>query len=66
MDKLLKKENLDKLIRSVKAKGGRVVAPTIDARQVVYKAVNGADEIVFDYILPRNSYKDFLFPRPRS
>ncbi len=62
-DKLLKKENLDKLIRSVNASGGRVVAPTIDARQVVYKVVNGAAEIVFDYILPRNSYKEFLFPQ---
>src|SRR5574340_1683198 len=62
-DKLLKKENLDKLVRSVNAAGGRVVAPTIVARQVVYKAINGADEITFDYILPRNSYKEFLFPQ---
>ncbi len=62
-DKFLKKENLSLLVSSVRAKGGRFIAPVIDARQVVYKEVKGADEIVFDYILPRNSYKELVFPQ---
>lgn len=62
-DKFLKRENLGKLIESVASKGGRFVAPTVDARQVVYREVSGADEVTFDYILPRNSYKDWVFPQ---
>lgn len=62
-DKFLKKENIGKLIDSVRAKGGRFVAPVMDARQVVFKPVAKAGDIVFDYILARNSYKEFLFPQ---
>jgi ferredoxin len=62
-DKILKKEKLGALIKSVTAKGGRFVAPTTDARQVVFKKVKSADEVAGDYILARNSFKEFLFPQ---
>lgn len=62
-DKFLKKEDVAKLVAAVIAKNGRFVAPTIDARQVVFKPVKTAEEITFDYILARNSYKEFVFPQ---
>ncbi|MEK7773772.1 MAG: 4Fe-4S dicluster domain-containing protein [Deltaproteobacteria bacterium] len=62
-DGFLKKENLGRLIDSVRSKGGRFAAPAVDGRQVVYRAISGADEMTWDYILPRNSFKDFLFPQ---
>lgn len=63
VEKLLKKENLDKLITSVKADGGRWIAPVTDARQVVFKAVTKHEDMASDYILARNSYKEVLFPQ---
>jgi len=63
-DKILKREALGALIDSVRKGGGRFVAPTTDARQVVFKEVSGAEEVVLDdYILARNSYKEFIFPQ---
>src|SRR4030066_2591715 len=63
-EKILKREALGALIDSVKKGGGRFVAPTTDARQVVFKEVAGAAEVVLDdYILARNSYKEFVFPQ---
>lgn len=62
-DKYLKKENLDKLIASVATGGGRFIAPAIDARQVVFKSVEKAADITREYILARNSYKEFIFPQ---
>ncbi|MFQ5736817.1 MAG: 4Fe-4S dicluster domain-containing protein [Thermodesulfobacteriota bacterium] len=63
-DKILKRDALDNLIASVRSKGGRFIAPVEDARQVVFKEVAGAGEVVLDgYILARNSYKEYLFPQ---
>lgn len=62
-DKILKKESLGSLIESVTGKGGRFVAPALDARQVVFKKITTAEEVVSDYILARNSFKEFLFPQ---
>jgi len=63
-EKILKREALGALIDSVRKNGGRFVAPTADARQVVFKEVAGAAEVVLDdYILARNSYKEFVFPQ---
>ena len=62
-DKFLKAENLEKLVSSVRSSGARFVAPTLDARQVVYKAVANAADIVKDHVLPRNSYKERFFPQ---
>lgn len=63
VEKLLKKENLNKLIASVRADGGRFIAPVMEARQVVYKTLSSASEMVDDYILPRNSFKEAVFPQ---
>jgi len=62
-DKILKKTDLGSLIESVTKKGGRFVAPVMDARQVVFKKVTSAEEVVKEYILARNSFKEFLFPQ---
>ena len=62
-NKLLKKENIGKLIDALTSEGSVFVAPKLDARQVVYAPVSKFDEIVFDYIIPRNSFKEFLFPQ---
>lgn len=62
-DKTLKKEDLGKLIDSVRAKGGRFVAPALVTRQVVFRSVKSAEEVATDYILARNSFKEFLFPQ---
>lgn len=62
-DKLLKKEDLGKLIGSVVGGGGLFVAPTMDSRQVVFKPVNKAEDVVSDYIVARNSYKEYIFPQ---
>jgi ferredoxin len=62
-ERFLKKDNLDKLIGSITKGGGRFVAPVTDARQVVYAEVTGAKDIISDYILPRNSYKGWVFPQ---
>lgn len=62
-EKYLKKEDLDNLIGSVRSGGGRFVAPTVDTRQVVYTEVSNAGEITQDYVLPRNTYKEWVFPQ---
>lgn len=62
-DKLLKKEDFGRLIESVINKGGRFIAPAADARQVVFRKVARAEDAATDYILARNSYKEFLFPQ---
>jgi len=62
-DRFLKREDLTGLIESVRSGGGRFVAPTVEARQVVYKEVSSADEISADYIIPVNTYKEWVFPQ---
>ncbi|MCR4288253.1 MAG: hypothetical protein NUW09_09600, partial [Deltaproteobacteria bacterium] len=63
---LLKKDKLDSLISGVASSGGRFVAPGIEARQVVFKEVRSTEEFAKDYILPRNSYKERLFPQTEA
>jgi ferredoxin len=62
-EKFLKKESLDDLIGSVRSAGGRFVAPGIDARQVVYMEIAEAGEIDWEYIIPKNTYKEWVFPQ---
>ncbi|MBE9529251.1 MAG: 4Fe-4S dicluster domain-containing protein [Proteobacteria bacterium] len=64
-EKYIAKDALGALITVVTSNGGRFVAPTLDARQVVYKEVTAAEAVVDvnDYILPRNSYKEIAFPQ---
>ncbi len=62
-NKFLRKENLGKLLGFIVNGGGNFVAPVLDAGQVVYAPVANMEEVVFDYIIPRNSFKEFLFPQ---
>jgi len=62
-DKFLKKENLGKLINALTSEGSVFVAPKMVAKQVVYAPVTSTEEIVFDYIVPSNPFKEFLFPQ---
>lgn len=62
-DIFLKTENLDRLISSVRRDNGRFIAPCTDARQTVLKEAHAAKDVVADYILAHNSYKEFLFPQ---
>jgi ferredoxin len=59
----LKKEALNKLIESFTGDGGVFIAPTLDGRQVFYSPVSSSEEMTFDYIVPKNSHKDILFPQ---
>lgn len=59
----LRKENLGKLMEFIVNGGGNFVAPVLDAGQVVYSPVTNMEDAVFDYIIPRNSFKEFLFPQ---
>ncbi|HLC96143.1 MAG TPA: hypothetical protein VJH97_02385, partial [Candidatus Nanoarchaeia archaeon] len=65
-NKLFKKENLGKLIDTLIGEGSIFVAPRMGARQVVYAPVSKFEEIVFDYIIPINSFKEFLFPQTET
>lgn len=60
-NKFLKKENIGKLIEALNKEGSVFVAPTLVAQQVVYAPVAKMEDIIFDYIVPRNSFKEFLF-----
>lgn len=62
-EKILRRSDIGRLIDSVGTKGGAFVAPALVARQVVFKAVKSVEEVSFDYILARNSYKEFVFPQ---
>jgi formate hydrogenlyase subunit 6/NADH:ubiquinone oxidoreductase subunit I len=68
MDKkfLLKKDDLGKLIEGVTASGALFVAPTPEAGGVYYKPVTGAELVVFDHILPKNTFKGFFFPQTEA
>ncbi|MBI5559660.1 MAG: 4Fe-4S dicluster domain-containing protein, partial [Deltaproteobacteria bacterium] len=61
--RLLRKEKIDTLIKDVARDGFLFVAPKVAARQVVYGPVSSAEDIEFDYIIPGNSFKEFLFPQ---
>jgi ferredoxin len=63
MKRLLKKVNIGRLIEGVKRGGGVFVAPKTAGCEVVYAPIGSAGEMVFDYILPRNSFKEFFFPQ---
>ncbi|HHL39301.1 MAG TPA: hypothetical protein ENJ37_02235 [Deltaproteobacteria bacterium] len=46
--------------------GRRFVAPVVDARQVVYREIDDASRVCLDYIVPRNSVKEFMFPQTET
>lgn len=59
----LKKEELNDLIASVRASGAVFVAPTVEAGRVIYKELESAELITEDYIIPVNTYKQWVFPQ---
>ncbi|MBI5234562.1 MAG: 4Fe-4S dicluster domain-containing protein [Deltaproteobacteria bacterium] len=63
MTRILKKEDLERLIVDVINNGSRFIAPKRQARQVVYLPIDSPDELEMDYIAPRNSFKEYLFPQ---
>ncbi len=59
----LKKTELNDLVASVRSAGALFVAPAIEAGRVVYKEMSDGDGITLDYIIPVNTYKEWLFPQ---
>jgi ferredoxin len=60
---LITKEGLKKLAERLLGEGIQVAAPTERANQPVYAALRSADEMALDHQIPRNSFKEFLFPQ---
>lgn len=63
---LLKRERLKGLIEELIGQGKRVVAPVLRMGLVEYAEIGSFGEIVWDYINPRNSFKEFLFPQTEA
>ena len=63
---ILSKEKLNALVEQVIISGGVFAAPAVAGGQVVMKPVTGAGEISFDYVIPANSAKEFLFPQTET
>ncbi len=61
--KYLKKAELNDLITSVRKSEALFVAPASEAGRVVYKELECADDITSDYIIPVNTYKQWVFPQ---
>ncbi len=60
---ILKKTELNALADSVRDAGAIFVAPALEAGRVVYKEVDDAGDITLDYIIPTNTYKEWVFPQ---
>ncbi|MBE9531606.1 MAG: 4Fe-4S dicluster domain-containing protein [Proteobacteria bacterium] len=66
LTKSLKRADIEKLMKSVTSSGALFIAPISEGGYVSYKPVTGIDEVVFDYIIPTKSFKEFLFPQTES
>lgn len=62
-NKLFKKKDLGKLIEALTSDGTTFVAPKIEEGRVVYATVEDVNEVVFDYVIPMSSFKEYLFPQ---
>lgn len=60
---LLKKQDLGKLIETLTGDGTTFVAPLLEEDRVVYGVVEDASNVIFDYVIPKSSFKEFLFPQ---
>lgn len=60
---ILKRSGLKGLIDNLLKDRVRVVAPVLKEGLVEYAPLRSFDDIVWDYINPRNSFKEFLFPQ---
>jgi ferredoxin len=59
----LRPESLWELVDALTAQGVRVVAPTRIDGLCQFGVVTSGKEVVTDYLLPQNTYKEFLFPK---
>ncbi len=60
---ILEKKGLKDLVDSLIKDNRRVVGPVRNNGLVEYAPIKGYNEMVWDYINPRNSFKEFLFPQ---
>lgn len=56
-------DSLWQLVDLLSGQGTRVVAPTLSDGLVLFGEVTSASQVVTDYLLPQNTYKEFLFPK---
>jgi ferredoxin len=61
--KLLKKQDIGKLIETLTGDGTTFVAPRLEEGRVVYGTVEDARDVTFDYVIPISSFKEYLFPQ---
>ena len=62
-DKILKKENLDALVKALIAKGFRVIAPKRVKDFALFSEVKSGAEIDLSEVNTHRSIKEFFFPR---
>ncbi len=62
-DKILKKENLDALVKTLRSKGLRVIAPKRVRDFALFSEVKSGEEIDLDEVNTQRSIKEFMFPR---
>jgi ferredoxin len=59
-------DSLWQMVDVLAAQGVRVVAPTVLEGLCQFGVVSSAKEVVTDYLLPQNTYKEFLFPKEET
>lgn len=59
----IRPDSLWNLVDALHGQGVRVVAPTRIDGLCQYGVVTSSKEVVTDYLLPQNTYKEFLFPK---
>ncbi len=55
--------DLWRMVDLLSGRGVRVVAPTMIDGLCMFGEVSSADQVVTDYLLPQNTFKEFLFPK---
>ncbi|MDH4226623.1 MAG: 4Fe-4S dicluster domain-containing protein [Deltaproteobacteria bacterium] len=61
--KILKKDSIKAVFEAVTKAGGAFVAPKVEARQTAFRPLTKSEDMTFDYVVPRNSFKEFFFPQ---
>ena len=59
----MRPEQLWRMVDLLNAEGVRVVAPTTIDESCHFGVVTSSKEVVKDYLLPQNTFKEFLFPK---
>ena len=63
MAKIISKENLNALVQRSLDKGYRVVGPARTGDIILFSELTAADALYLDAVNPRNSIKEFFFPK---